>query len=296
MGKLAQKHLRRVVAARRAVRPAAPAQPGPIVKWAGGKTKLLEELGVRAPVRFRRYFEPFCGGGALFFRLAPKAAVLNDSNPDLMNAYRCVAWNVEAVIRKLGGYRERHCESAYYEVRERWNDGGRPMGEVERAAAFLYLNKTCYNGLWRVNASGRFNVPVGRYTDPQIFDPEVLRASSRVLQRADLRTGNYADAVEAAEAGDFVYFDPPYQPLSATASFTSYTAADFGEDDQHELAAIARGLSARGCAVMISNSDTPFIRRLYTGFRIDTVECARAINSKATRRGKVNEVVITNET
>jgi DNA adenine methylase len=264
----------------------------PIVKWAGGKSRLLDELVARAPDTYRRYFEPFVGGAALYFRLRPRFAVLGDSNPDLINMYRCVAWHVEAVIRRLARHREAHGADYYYQMRERWNRPGGLPADVDRAAAFIYLNKTCYNGLWRVNSRGMFNVPLGRYEDPAIFDRLQLRAASRVLQRAELRVGHFADAVAAARAGDFVYFDPPYHPLSDTAHFTSYTSSSFGADDQRELAELARSLVRRGCSVVVSNSDTAFVRELYRGFRIDVVDCARAINSKASARGPQRELII----
>jgi DNA adenine methylase len=272
-----------------------PASAAPIVKWAGGKSRLTGELLARSPRRFRRYFEPFLGGAALYFRLAPRFGVLSDSNADLINMYRCVAWNVEAVIRRLARHREDHTEAHYYQMRERWNTDGELSADVDRAAAFIYLNKTCYNGLWRVNSRGHFNVPVGRYDEPTIFDAGALRTASRLLQRAEISTRHFADAAEDARAGDFVYFDPPYHPLSETANFTSYTAGAFGPDDQRQLADTARALVRRGCSVMVSNSDTRFIRGLYSGFRIDEVDCSRAINSKATARGPQRELIILGE-
>src|SRR5690606_35145111 len=211
------------------------------------------------------------GGAALFFRLQPRFAILSDSNPDLINMYRCVAGNVEAVIRRLARHRAAHSEEHYYATRDRWNQPGGMAADVDRAAAFIYLNKTCYNGLWLVNSRGRFTVPVGRYEAPIIYDPAALRAASRVLQRAELSVASFADAVAAARAGDFVYFDPPYHPISDTARFTSYTAHSFGPDDQRQLADVARALVRRGCTVLVSNSDAAFVRTLYTGFRIGTV-------------------------
>ena len=277
--------------------PAPAGAPGgavPIVKWAGGKTRLLDELCARTPDGYRRYFEPFVGGGALYFRLHPRSAVLSDSNPDLVNMYRCVAGHVEAVIDRLGRHRAAHDADYYYAMRERWNAPGGMDADVERAAAFIYLNKTCYNGLWRVNSRGKFNVPIGRYDEPTIFDAGHLRTASRLLSRARLTTAHFADAVKDARAGDFVYFDPPYHPISDTANFTSYTSSCFGPDDQRELAEIARRLHRRGCTVLVSNSDAAFVRELYRGsdFRIDVVDCARAINSKASARGPQRELLI----
>ncbi|MEZ4360067.1 MAG: DNA adenine methylase [Kofleriaceae bacterium] len=265
----------------------------PIVKWVGGKTRLLPELLRRMPARFGRYFEPFAGGAALFFRVAPARAVLGDDNRDLVNLYRTVGAQVDDVIRRLGVHRRLHCEAHYYEMRARWNDATVSWTHVDRAAAFVYLNKTCFNGLWRVNRSGHFNVPMGRYEDPPICATDQLRAAAGALRRARLHHGHYRDAVKGATAGDFVYFDPPYDPVTPTANFTGYTAGAFGPDDQRELAELARGLVARGCHVMLSNSDTPFVRSLYKGLRVDRVKCARAINSNASKRGDVDEVIIT---
>jgi len=276
----------------RALAPHAEPTAAPIVKWVGGKTKLLPELLARMPPRHGCYFEPFAGGAALFFRTGPERAVLADSNADLIGLYTAVATDVDAVIRKLELHRAAHDQRHYYETRARWNDHGAAWTTAERAAAFIYLNKTCFNGLWRVNRAGDFNVPIGRYTDPPICVPEALRAAQAALARARLRCADYRRVVEDAERGDFLYFDPPYDPVTTTANFTSYTAGAFGPDDQRALAETARALVARGCRVMLSNSDTPFVRSLYRGFRIDRVKCARAINSNAARRGEVDEVIV----
>jgi DNA adenine methylase len=265
----------------------------PVVKWVGGKTRLLPELLARIPEQFGRYYEPFAGGAALFFRLAPRRAVLADSNADLIGLYDALATDVASVIRRLQHHREAHDEHHYYATRERWNDRDASWPAAERAAAFVYLNKTCFNGLWRVNRSGDFNVPIGRYTDPPICVPEALRAASTALARADLRCTDYRSAIADAGKGDFVYFDPPYDPVTSTSSFTSYTADAFAGEDQRALADCARELVARGCRVMLSNSDTPFMRSIYRGFRIERVKCPRAINSNAARRGDVDELLIT---
>lgn len=279
----------------RSARPApALSQPvaSPVIKWVGGKTKLLPELTARLPERFGRYFEPFCGGAALFFRVAPQRAVLADMNQDLIGLYRTIASDVAAVIKKLQQHREHHDEAYYYDVRARWNQRDGSWSAADRAATFIYLNKTCFNGLWRVNRAGDFNVPIGRYTDPPICVPEALRAAHALLSRASLRHCDYRTSTEDASRGDFVYFDPPYDPVTTTANFTSYTADAFGPDQQAELADTARKLVARGCKVMLSNSDTPYIRSLYKGFKIDRVKCPRAINSNAARRGDVDEVIV----
>jgi DNA adenine methylase len=284
----------RLLRARRDLRPALPApSASPVVKWVGGKTKLLPALTARMPDHFERYYEPFAGGAALFFRVAPERAVLADSNPDLIGLYTCLTRDVAGVIRKLEHHRTAHSEDHYYTTRTRWNDRERSWTTADRAATFIYLNKTCFNGLWRVNRSGAFNVPIGRYTDPPICVPDALQAASALLGRATLRCADYRAAIGDARRGDFLYFDPPYDPVTPTANFTSYTAGSFGAEDQRALADAARGLVGRGCRVMLSNSDTPFIRSLYKGFGIERVKCARAINSNAAKRGDVDEVIMT---
>jgi DNA adenine methylase len=265
----------------------------PVVKWVGGKTKLLPELLARMPASFGRYYEPFIGGAALFFKLAPHRAVIADINPDLVGLYTTLARDPASVIRRLAHHRSAHDETHYYATREKWNHHHMSWSEAERAATFIYLNKTCFNGLWRVNRAGDFNVPIGRYADPPICVPDALRAASTVLARAEIRHADYQTAIEDAKAGDFLYFDPPYDPLNSTSSFTSYTAGDFGPQDQKTLAATAKQLIDRGCKVMLSNNDTPFVRSLYKGLKIEKVKCTRAINSNAAKRGEIDELVIT---
>jgi DNA adenine methylase len=272
--------------------PAAEISAAPVIKWVGGKTKLLTELVARMPERYGRYFEPFAGGAALFFRLAPKRAVLADSNADLIALYTAIAADPNAVIRRLQMHREAHDEHHYYAMRAKWNEYHLSWSSPERAAAFIYLNKTCFNGLWRVNRAGAFNVPIGRYTDPPICVPDALRAASTVLARAELRCADYKTAIDDAKPGDFLYFDPPYDPVTPTANFTSYSADGFSADHQRELASTAKALVERGCKVMLSNSDTPFMRSLYKGMRVERVKCPRAINSNAQKRGDVDELVI----
>ena len=255
-----------------------------MVKAAGGKTRLLAELVARMPDRFGRYYEPFAGGAALFFRVAPRRAVLSDANADLMAVYRALAQDVDAVIRRLEQHRAEHGERHYYAVRDDWNQRDPAWPLIERAAAFVYLNKTCFNGLWRVNRAGAFNVALGRYADPAICAPETLRAAAAVLQRATLREGDYRAAIADARRGDF---DPPYD-----GTFGAYTADGFGDVEQAELAFTVRTLAARGCRVMVSNADTPRIRALYAGMRIDVVRCARAINCDRRGRGAVDEVLV----
>ena len=264
----------------------------PIIKWVGGKTRLLGELIARLPPHHERYFEPFAGGAAMFFRLAPERAVLADLNADLIGMYRAVAADPAGMVRRLAIHRDAHDEEHYYQVRERWNDRAVSWTSLDRAAAFIYLNRTCFNGLWRVNRGGGFNVPIGRYTNPLICDPDGLAAAAAVLVRAEVRCADYRTAVADAGRGDLVYFDPPYDPVTPTASFVSYTGGGFGPEQQAELADLVHTLADRGCHVLVSNSDTPRVRTLYRGLRIDRVSCPRAINSNAARRGDVDEVIV----
>jgi DNA adenine methylase len=266
----------------------------PIVKWVGGKTKLLPELLARKPAKFNRYFEPFLGGAAMFFALKPNDAVLGDMNAALIGMYQAVANDVEQIIGMLGVHRNAHHRPKYYyEIRDIWNEGGWIDDPSARASAFIYLNKTCFNGLWRVNRKGEFNVPRGDYENPTVFDPDALRAASVALHKANLRKTAYDQTTASATAGDFVYFDPPYDPHSKTSNFTAYTKDAFGKDQQLQLATHARELRKRGCYVMLSNNDTAYVRSLYEDFCIDTVQCGRSVNSKGDKRGKVNEVIIT---
>ncbi len=266
----------------------------PIVKWVGGKSKLLPELIARMPKKYNRYFEPFLGGAALFLAIAPRDAVLGDTNEELINAYRAVGRGVEQIMGVLKVHRNAHSrEKYYYEIRDLWNEGAWKDDPEARAATFIYLNKTCFNGLWRVNRKGEFNVPRGDYEEPAVFDEEILQAASRAFRKADLRIGTYDQTTTSATAGDFVYFDPPYDPVSKTSNFTSYTKDTFGKEQQKLLAEHARALRKRGTQVMLSNNDTPYIRSLYEDFCIDTVQCGRSVNSKGDKRGKVNEVIIT---
>jgi DNA adenine methylase len=268
-------------------------EPRPFLKWAGGKSRLLPELERRMPSAFGRYFEPFLGGGSLFFRVQPDQAVLSDVNADLISCYQVIAARPQAVIRQLARHRDAHGKRHYYKVRRMWNEG-ELASKSERAAAFIYLNKTCFNGLWRLNSQGEFNVPMGRQENPKICDVDVLLAASALLKRAaTIVHGDYTIVQWQARRGDFIYFDPPYDPTSSTSSFTGYTSAGFDRDDQAALAYFANVLVDQGCKVMLSNSDTPRIRRLYKGFTISRVRCRRSINADAKTRGSVGELVIT---
>jgi DNA adenine methylase len=263
------------------------------LKAAGGKTALLPEILPRLPEKIRTYYEPFLGGGAVFFALAAESrferAVLGDANEEFAHAYTELARNVDAVIRVLKKhvYEERY----YYAVRAQ---DPRKLGPSGRAARLIYLNKTCFNGIFRVNKSGAFNVPFGRYTNPTICDEENLRAVAEVLRKKNttIVSWDFAKTVETANRGDVVYFDSPYVPVSKTANFTAYTAKGFGPEDQKRLRNVAKKLDKRGVHVLLSNADTPFVRELYTGFRIEEVQAPRRVNSKVGGRGNVGELLI----
>jgi DNA adenine methylase len=240
-----------------------------------------------------RHIEPFVGGGALFFWRQPARALLCDINGALIDTYQAVREDVETVIRRLSELARGHNTDRYYEVRDRYNADKR-LSRATRAATFLYLNKTCFNGLHRVNRSGHFNVPVGRYENPRIVDPDKLRAASRLLAAVDLRCERFESLLGLAKPGDFVYFDPPYEPVSRTANFTSYDSEGFSRQDQVRLRDVFSELDRRGCKLMLSNSDVPVIRELYSKYRIDQVAALRAISCDARNRGRVSEVVVRN--
>lgn len=269
--------------------------PGPIVKWVGGKGRLLGQLVPLLPpgVDLMRHVEPFIGGGAVFFARRPERALISDVNPELVHTYQAVRDDVDGVIGALGRHAVHHDAEHFYAVRERYN-ARVDRSVVERAAMFIYLNKTCFNGLHRVNRRGEFNVPAGRYKSPRILDEAGLRASSRALAGADIRCDGFEALLETAHPGDFLYLDPPYEPVSETASFTAYAQDGFSRADQTRLRDVCRALDRRGCKLMLSNSDVPFIRDLYKGFRIDTVMAPRAISCDGATRRAVSEVVVRN--
>jgi DNA adenine methylase len=269
--------------------------PRPFLKWAGGKTQLISELEKRTPSHFHGYHEPFVGGGALFFKLYRenkiKKACLSDLNAELIDAYTVVRDQVEVVIQILAGYP--HHASFYYDLRAQdpW-----AMDQCHRAARMIYLNKTGYNGLYRVSKQGQFNVPFGRYKNPGYCDKTNLRAVSQALQNVELSSASFDKVLDKAMPGDFVYFDPPYVPLSKTANFTAYQANGFTENDQHKLYDVSIELTRRGVKVMLSNSATDWVRTLYTtpDFVLAEVQASRAINSNGKRRGKLAELIVTN--
>lgn len=274
-----------------------PREAAPFVKWVGGKGRLLSQLRPLLPsgVEHMRHVEPFVGGGALFFSRRPGRALLTDINPTLVAAYSAIRDDVEGVITALRGLAGRHSKESYYQVRERYNQGRR-LSTTKRAAMFIYLNKTCFNGLHRVNRKGEFNVPMGSYKNPRILHEDGLHAASRALKDAQLKCAPFDALLENTKPGDFVYFDPPYEPVSQTASFTSYARDGFSQEDQTRLRDVYKALDRRGCKLMLSNSDVPFIRTLYRDFNIETVAAPRAINCDATKRGKVSELIIRNYT
>jgi DNA adenine methylase len=265
----------------------------PFLKWAGGKAQLLPMILPRLPRRIETYYEPFLGGGAVFFALADEGrfqrAVLADANAEIVACYRGVRDHLDAVVAALRGWK--YEEACYYAVRELEPSA---LGLAERAARLIYLNRTCYNGLYRVNRAGKFNVPFGRYTNPRICDEEGLRAASAVLQRAEVLGADFETAVERAQPGDAVYFDPPYLPVSETADFTAYHEWGFDAEAHERLAGVFASLGARDVYALLSNSDAPLARRLYAPFRPALVEATRSINSKASGRGAVMELLVGN--
>jgi DNA adenine methylase len=263
----------------------------PFIKWAGGKWQLMPLFAPHFPSfqQINRYFEPFLGGAAVFFYLQHPHSFLSDSNAELIELYQVVRDDAENLIEALRNHRNE--EGYYYEVRAQ---NPASLSPVQRAARLIFLNKTCYNGLYRVNSQGQFNVPFGKYKDPTICDAEGLRAASLALQYAEITASDFEQAVSNVRPNDFVYFDPPYQPLSKTSSFTAYTSDKFDDKEQERLARVYRDLDRRGCYVMLSNSNTPLIRKLYAGFHVIEIQASRAINCKPEGRGKIIELLITN--
>ena len=269
---------------------------GPIVKWVGGKRQLLPALLAHVQKRIGTYVEPFAGGAALFFALCNREqrkngtferAILCDQNEDLLACYRAVKSDVGALIDALGVYH--YDRDLFYEVRAQRPDG---WSDVARGARFLFLNRTCFNGLWRVNSKGVFNVPFGRYTNPRIVNEQALRGASEVFARVDLRTGDFEGALEGLTSSDFVYFDPPYVPASTTASFTAYAKEGFGESDQKRLLEAMRGLATKKVPFMLSNADTPLTRALYREFTMIDVSASRQVNADPTKRGPARELIV----
>jgi DNA adenine methylase len=273
----------------------APARP--FLKWAGGKWAIAARLEELLPLDWqqRLYREPFLGGGAMFFWLQPDHAVLSDAVGDLIETYSVVHKQAGALITQLEELRAKHSTEQFYSVRDAFN-ARRETGRVQRAAWLIYLNKTCYNGLFRTNRGGLFNVPVGRFTNPAIADAENLHNCAAVLSHARLEHRGFDHLLEDAREGDLIYLDPPYVPTSKTSSFAAYADGAFTLEDQARLAQVFRDLDARGCYLALSNSETKEVRALYEGYDFTSIFAPRAISSKASTRGEVVEVLIRNYT
>ena len=274
-------------------------EPKPFVKWAGGKRQLMSELEKNFPTKFGTYLEPFLGGGAVMFDLLTKESNLkcnvSDLNSDLVLAYVTIRDRLEKLIESLENHSKNyHRDSTgyYYEVRRQ-----EPKNQIEKVSRLLFLNKTCFNGLYRVNSKGKFNVPLGRYTNPNIVNKENLQAVSKTLQSGKIKIScrDFSSIIKDAKKGDFVYFDPPYQPVSDTANFTSYTHRDFTEDDLERLADLANQLNSKGCNVMLSNSNSKTVKKLFSSvWKIKEIKANRAINSNSQKRTGHKEIIIKN--
>lgn len=267
------------------------------LKWAGGKSQLIEQFRDLFPERLGNYHEPFIGSGAVFFHvklnLSPKRVIISDINEELINCFTVVRDDVSELIKSLSAYKQRHSKDHYYSVR---NHDTSHLSSAERAARLIYLNKTCFNGLYRVNAKGKFNVPFGDYRHPSIFNERTLYSASQLLQDVEIEVMAFERVLDFARAGDFIYFDPPYVPLSRTSSFTGYAKGAFSVKEQRKLAKVFKALDSRGCLVMLSNSDHPLVRELYKEYEKHTVivRAKRMINSVGNKRGAINEIVVRN--
>jgi DNA adenine methylase len=265
------------------------------VKWAGGKKQLLGQFNSIFPQKIERFFDPFVGGGAVAFyiikRYNPKEVFISDVNKELINAFLVIKNNVEELIKLLKEYKKKHNKKTYYEIRAQ---DPKLLSVVSRAGRFIYLNKTCFNGLYRVNSKGQFNVPIGSYKNPAICPEKDLRESSKLLKNVKIKAMSFERVLAHAKKGDFIYFDPPYYPLKKGRSFTTYTKDNFLEQEQKKLADVFKKLTQKSCKVMLSNSDTEFIKSLYKPYKINFVRARRMINCNSFGRGKINELVITN--
>ena len=270
----------------------------PFVKWAGGKRQILDKLKEHLPEEYNTYYEPFVGGGALLFELEPQNAVINDFNDELINVYKVLCDEVKfnKMIKLLNKHEAKHSEEYYYEIRnkDRNKRSFKKLAEHTRAARTIYLNKACFNGLYRVNSKGEFNVPFGKKDKVNTYEGSNLNLLNYYLSSNNFQilNGDFEKAVETAQKGDFIYFDPPYD--SDTSTFTSYTEVGFGKNEQIRLAKVFKDLSNRGCYVMLSNHNTKLINELYSEFNLHVIEAKRNINSNGQKRGTVEEVIITN--
>lgn len=266
------------------------------VKWAGGKKQLIEQFKPFFPEKIERYIEPFVGGGAVLFYILknykPKEVLIFDINEELINTYEVIKNDVDNLINELKKLKELHNKEHYYQIRA---ENPKLLSKLTRASRFIYLNKTCFNGLYRVNSKGGFNVPIGSYKNPLICPEEDLREISKLLKNVKIINGDFEKCLDYTKRGDFVYFDPPYYPLKKS-SFTTYTKGNFLEKEQKQLKEAFSKLDKRKCKVMLSNSDTKFIKDLYKDYNISFVKATRMINCDGANRGKINEVVVTNFT
>ncbi len=278
-----------VLAAKRLTSPARP-----FLKWAGGKTQLLHEILAHLPDQISTYYEPFVGGGAVFFALASEGrfrrAVISDQNPELVETYLSIRDEVDAVMAALKKHVRYARDPDYYYKLRAVNPAS--LKRAQRAARLLYINKTCFNGLYRVNKKGQFNVPFGRYANPRVLNEDLLLRASGALQGVKILQSDFEAVSKQAGRGDAVYFDPPYVPISATSSFKAYHARPFEQDEHQRLAEAYRACWSRGAVAVLSNSDCPFTRSLYRGLKVRTVSATRAINSVATGRGRVSEILV----
>ena len=269
-----------------------------MLKWVGGKRQLLPEIVPMINEKSTLYVEPFIGGGAVLFNMQPKKAIINDYNQELINVYKTVRDNLEELLDELRVHEEKNSSDYYYEIRALDRaDEFEKMSNIEKAARIIYLNKTCYNGLYRVNSSGQFNSPYGRYKKPNIVNEPVLRAISKYFNSNEIEilNGDYKEVLKNLSQEAFVYLDPPYMPISSSSSFTGYTEGGFGYNSQVELKKECDKLNKQGIRFVQSNSDCEQIRELYKDYKIKTVKAKRSINSVAKKRGEINEVLIYNE-
>lgn len=270
----------------------------PFVKWAGGKRQIIDKLKKYIPEEYNTYYEPFVGGGALLFELAPKNAVINDFNDELMNVYTCIkdSDKFEKMCKELNHHEAEHSEEYYYKIRNIDRDRKKynKLPDYKKAARTIYLNKACFNGLYRVNSKNEFNVPFGKKEHVNTYEGQNLGIICGYLNfnNVEILSTDFEEAVKSAKEGDFIYFDPPYD--SDKNIFTSYTNEGFGKDEQERLAKVFKDLDSRGCYVMLSNHNTKLINDLYKGYNIHIIEAKRNINSDGKKRGKVEEVIITN--
>lgn len=270
----------------------------PFVKWAGGKRQIIDKLKKYVPDEFDTYYEPFIGGGALLFELSPKKAVINDSNEELMNVYECLCdeEKFKKMCSVLNHYETEHSEAFYYDIRnkDRNKNSYNRLSCYTKAARTIYLNKACFNGLYRVNSKNEFNVPFGKKLKVNTYDGGNLITVSNYLTMNDIEIlcVDFEDAVKDAKKGDFVYFDPPYD--SDTSTFNNYTEDGFGKEEQRRLAKVFKELDAKGVYVMLSNHNTSLVNELYKDYHMHLIEAKRSINANGKKRGKVEEVIITN--